>query len=151
MGCDIHAVIEVRDNTNKTWVGVTGQLGLGRNYEAFAALAGVRSSGNDDKKSKVIDDGVALGLPPDISQTAKYFVDGWGGDGHSHSHLPIREFCKRWLLCEDADKVADLIRQEIERVAGYSSDTAWVKEYERLFGYYMDDADDYRVVFWFDN
>jgi len=140
MGCDIHLLIEARDKEKNQWVGVSGQLGLGRNYEAFAALAGVRGDGPDPE-----------GTPEDISQTGEYYVRSWNSDGHSHSHLAIKEFCKRWMLVDEPDQVAELIRQEIERVAGYSSATAWVREYERLFGYYMDDSDEYRVVFWFDN
>ena len=32
------------------------------------------------------------GIPDDISELAKYDVDEYGGDGHSHSYLGITEF-----------------------------------------------------------
>ncbi len=139
MGCDIHLVLE-RKNGAK-WVAVNTfnshesaygrgwscPLARDRNYERFAALAGVRGTGPEPR-----------GLPADISETARLLADDWGGAGHSHSWLPIKDATKVFLDTEHRAPEPDSI------AAKYPS--------SHYFG--VDDeesAGDYRLVFWFDN
>ena len=93
MGADIHGVVE--RFWNDKWVafrmispfhGIYGKkpgefdvpLARSRNYERFAALAGVRGDGPPPK-----------GLPADASDTAKMLFEMEGD--HSPSWLPLRE------------------------------------------------------------
>lgn len=99
MGCDIHMVVERK--FGERWVGVhacpygwaevmppTGGFVSGRtywpvrsrNYDLFAALAGVRGDGPEPR-----------GLPDDASDLTVMEAEGWGDDGHSHSWLPLSE------------------------------------------------------------
>jgi hypothetical protein len=93
MGCDIHGVVErfwndkwVAFNTLSSIHGVYGRqpggfdipLARSRNYERFAALAGVRGDGPE-----------ARGLPEDASDTSKMLFDLIGD--HTPSWLPIEE------------------------------------------------------------
>jgi len=109
MGCDIHCYVEIR--TGNSWEKVgkifdhpwynpkeptrvdgdyewnakkTDSPYMGRNYELFGILAGVREP-----------DFVRLadprGLPRDVGMEVKRMSDGWGIDGHSHSYLTLRE------------------------------------------------------------
>jgi hypothetical protein len=148
MGCDIHFIIEKRFETSdgNRWIGVfdkyetprmrtdkepvekpEGFRAWGRDsvfgnrwYAFFAALAGVRGDGPEPN-----------GLPEDISELAQAIVDEYGEDGHSHSHLPYREFCHRYsVLTGEVFKDADI---------------------EYLSGLNDSEIDAYRVVFFFDN
>lgn len=78
MGCDIHGWIEKK--VDNKWVAVSELKDRNRNYGLFADLAGVRGDGPDAK-----------GLPSDVSETVKYWVDKWGPDAHDHSWLPLDE------------------------------------------------------------
>lgn len=146
MGCDIHLVLEKRHGDK--WVGVdtftsfqrqyaSGEpmdgfsmpIARSRNYERFAALAGVRGSGAE-----------ARGLPDDASDTTRLMSEEWGVDGHSHSWLPLTDAAKVWAATERYD-VSD-----------------FAKTYPESHYFNVDcsegsrnDAADYRVVFWFDN
>jgi hypothetical protein len=148
MGCDIHFVIEKKFD-NK-WIGVYAKsetpdampekeygvtpgdwvhqyrrrmVFCNRNYGFFALLAGVRGGA---------DDAVPLGVPEDMSELASVMVEQEGSDGHSHSHLPYRDFCERFALA-----TALAFTDE--------GSHSWVS------GCDGDDIDSYRVVFWFDN
>lgn len=150
MGCDIHYVIE-RKSPDHGWVGVCstdymlttdyGQLNKyepfsykSRNYRFFGLLAGVRSDGGPAPK----------GLPEDMSALAATCTKNWEGDGHSHSYCSLKEFVAAHI---DADleineRVAnklqniDLTREALKKLLWMDDDT---------------DADNYRVVYWFDN
>lgn len=139
MGCDIHMVLEVKDGERPGhWVAIdtfkghetrngwASPIAGSRNYERFAALAGVRGEGT-----------AARGLPTDISETARYLAHHWGVDGHSHSWLPLIEAAEIFLATEwpkrpGAEKYA----------AKYPC--------SHYFGV-EGDLDNYRLVFWFDN
>jgi hypothetical protein len=113
MGCDIHAVIE-RKSTHR-WL-CSGDPDIGRNYEMFAALAGVRNR-----------DGITPVAEPRGFPSFKDWVDGhsngerwmrfatwedqpcssivdkaetYGLDGHSHSWLTLAE-----IKAYDTDQV----------------------------------------------
>jgi hypothetical protein len=92
MGCDIHAVVEVNVETSwdpskysfKIWQ--AHEILVGRNYEIFAALAGVRRENDDQPR---IDD--PRGLPEDGSSMFHAYSEAWGIDGHSHSYVTLAE------------------------------------------------------------
>lgn len=138
MGCDIHLVLERKNDAGK-WVGVdtfnshasaygeshSVPVARSRNYERFAALAGVRGDGPEPR-----------GLPSDASDTTRLLAtDDWGADGHSHSHLPLGEAAKIFLQTEF---------KKPQRTSLAMTDPAY-----HYFG--VDPADGYRIVFWFDN
>ncbi len=103
MGCDIHMYVEYKIPGDK-WtadkhhkkidkdgycVSVTA---TGRNYDLFGLLASVRNNGPRNPKD----------LPKDVSPEIKAASDYWGGDGHSHSWLSLKEF-KKILFEEYSD------------------------------------------------
>jgi hypothetical protein len=138
MGCDIHMVLEKRINgkwvTTQTfdaiesWNGFASPIARNRNYERFARLAGVRGDGPEPR-----------GIPDDLSETGRYHVDVWSGDGHSHSWLPLKDAVK--------------VFAETEHKKHEPNSTATEYPTDYYFGVSDDDSemDDYRVVFWFDN
>ena len=129
MGCDIHTVIERKVTSpriNARWVAVAIEhdASRSRNYDRFAALAGVRGDGPEPR-----------GLPDDASDTALTLADDWGADGHSHSWLPLDEAAALYLATE-------------------FNPSEFVQKYpaSEFFGVERpDDTDEYRLVFWFDN
>lgn len=155
MGCDIHIVIECK--WGDRWVGLCTDQGYftgsykgeecgysypavgSRDYPFFARLAGVRGDGPEP-----------LGVPDDASDLTVMLVSGWEHDGHNFSHLPLKEFAKRW--CADDKAFASVTAAE--RLEG--SDRAYARLLNRAsmgtFDLYDDmDVEDFRVVFWFDN
>lgn len=129
MGCDIHGWIERK--TSSGWVAVNElkDKGRSRNYERFAKLAGVRGDGPEPR-----------GMPCDVSATAKYHIEQWDTDGHSHSWLPIAEAAPIFLATawqpEDFEKkypLSSFFDLEIGDIPSQGT------------------VDEYRLVFWFDN
>lgn len=136
MGCDIHMVLEQKIGEG-SWIGIhhfpyyrsSGGThhfpdAIGRNYRRFAAMAGVRGDGPEPR-----------GLPEDVSVLSQARSDHYGSDGHSHSWLPVREAAAIFLASE------------------YGEPDDYAKKYPtaHFFGVEPEDADDYRIVFWFDN
>lgn len=122
MGTDVHICLEKR--VGDKWVMVNrldGDAAI-RNYELFADLAGVRGSGPPPK-----------GLPDDLSESARLFVDEWAGDAHSHS----------WHALGDAVALFNAPRMFRKRLQFPA---------ETYFGV-PDEADlsAYRIVYFFDN
>ena len=108
MGCDIHLYVEKR--VNKKWVyasakdhGCNTQFGEqygydywydGRNYSLFSILANVRNGYGF--AGCVTGEGFMpisepRGLPKDVCLKIKKESAEWGGDGHSHSWLTLKE------------------------------------------------------------
>ena len=85
MGCDIHGWVECK--VGDKWVAVKPLKDDSRNYMRFSKLAGVRCY---DKQNDV----VPLGVPNDVSDTTKFYIDYWEGDGHSHSYMPLADAYK---------------------------------------------------------
>ncbi|MFA7143161.1 MAG: hypothetical protein WC175_04190 [Candidatus Dojkabacteria bacterium] len=111
MGCDIHLYterkIKVRlpDEQEKTvWMNSDNwfidewsysysdhprmcvkDVYYGRNYDLFTVLAGVRNYRDWDWFVE------PKGIPDDISEDVKNIIDRYGGDGHTHSYLTLRE------------------------------------------------------------
>jgi len=137
MGCDIHGTVEVRTGDGK-WV-MINELGWEatlRNYQRFAELAGVRGEGTRGLQPK--------GLPQNISESTAYHVDGWGVDGHSHSHMELDEALKIWVETEYNDFQDD----PDQRKKG-----AWFESSPEYYFFGIDRYTrdkEYRVVFWFD-
>ena len=149
MGCDIHIVIEQKYGSN--WIGIINSESIPygtldpdptmRNYQFFAALAGVRGDGPEPK-----------GIPEDASGLSRMYIEGRDKDGHSHSYMPLKDFISTWLSVHDdvlpivtKEKLrGDTYRAEYNKVVrGLSMNTIWTYESEKI--------DDIRVVFWFDN
>jgi hypothetical protein len=157
MGADIHMVLECRHEGK--WIGINDFSyttiratnlensssyvyfpARDRNYQRFAALAGVRGEGPEPR-----------GIPDDVSDLARMRIDSDGEDGHSHSWLPIVDAARIFEQTGDnpvAAKVAAKLQDEPAPRSAMS----------RYFGLsYLDEeggegpASDYRLVFWFDN
>lgn len=142
MGCDIHLCVERRIergwvcvniampihtwvNTESAFPGFCPNVATERNYDRFARLAGVRGPGP-----------LAKGMPPDASESVRYLIEvKWASDGHSHSWMSVREAAK--------------IFKETEYRKLDGSNAKYPEYY--YFGVESNSADDYRIVFWFDN
>ena len=124
MGCDIHIALEQK--VGDKWVMVNRLSGHAkeRHYKRFAALAGVRGDGPEPK-----------GIPADVSDSTKLFIDEWGADGHSHS----------WDTLPDA--------QRIYSTVFYADETPPKFPAYHYFDMYSDEPDltKYRIVYFFDN
>jgi hypothetical protein len=129
MGCDIHLYTEQRidgkwqsvdvwtkeDGEGHMHVAYEHKLYGDRNYSLFAILANVRN-GYGFAGVKTGDGFVPIseprGLPVDVSAQVKTSSDRWDGDGHSHSHLTLREIL-------DADWNQKTVRCGYVRAEGY--------------------------------
>lgn len=124
MGCDIHGWVEKK--VGEKWIAYKELNDTWRNYDRFAALAGVRGEGPKAK-----------GVPPDVSDTVKVLIAEWDADGHSHSYLPLNEafdVFKRTQFIRDVDYgLYDAFKIELDAMTPPES------------------IDLYRPVFWFDN
>jgi hypothetical protein len=142
MGCDIHIAVEeriaegwwtpvrlcgpikIRKNECSP-IGYAAPEIAGRNYNFFAALAGVRGDGPQPR-----------GLPEDINPATRHWLAKMGD--HTPSWLPIAEFCALYL------KHRRLTPGDTEDI-----------KYPASEFFYLDEADDnperFRVVFNFDS
>lgn len=139
MGCDIHIVLEKKDDGK--WVGVDSfrpaydprgewryPVAAIRNYNRFAALAGVRGEGPDPK-----------GFPEDASDLSYMSFHDWGSDAHSASWLELKAATDIFLA------------------TGYPLENAAHEQYRKkypadfYFGVDNYEMGDCRIVFWFDN
>ncbi len=151
MGCDIHVVIEKKFGDK--WIGLEElrprpyyrfdlelQKHIGpefsicrgreRNYDLFAALAGVRGDGPEPK-----------GLPDDASELSSAVLGG-DGDCHSHSWCTLDEYVENLLATVGSPAEIFLADKH----------PAVVDPYKYYFNMYAPDEDEeYRVVFAFDN
>lgn len=104
MGCDIHIYVEKKENgrwvSADTWKKdsdfnyVHPQVYEGRCYDLFAILADVRNGrGFAGVKTGEGFNPISepKGLPEDVSPEVLSASDGYGIDGHSHSHHTLRE------------------------------------------------------------
>lgn len=83
MGCDIHEMVEVKNEHN--WWNNAGHANLKRDYEMFAVLAGVRNSYN------LIPISEPKGKPKDSCSEFDAWLEHWNGDAHSTSWLTLNE------------------------------------------------------------
>ena len=151
MGCDIHMVLERK--IKGEWVGMhsfpylrgavhepktdkdayyyPGWIATDRNYSLFAAVAQVRSYGDEGMEPR--------GVLPDLSPLARFEVDGWGEDVHSHTWLTLHEATPLFLAHYGQD---DLLTDRRHYTCA-----------NLLGADYNEDKDllDYRLIIWFDN
>lgn len=87
MGCDIHAMIEVKGEYG--WINA-GDPQIGRWYELFSVLGNVRNSNH----LPYIQD--SRGKPEDCSIEFDAFLSWWGSDAHSTGWVSLEELinCK---------------------------------------------------------
>ena len=96
MGCDINALIQIRDLAtdgcadyqqaeSREWL-IFDWPWLERNYECFAAIAGVRAG-----MSAVEPLYQPRGLPWDAYEKPQGSLSNWSSELHSHSYLTLSE------------------------------------------------------------
>ena len=93
MGCDIHAVVERKGRYG--WL-CAGDPDIGRDYELFAVLAGVRNSYDLKPISE------PKGLPENVSRIFSAYAEHWNSDGHSASWVDLVEM-KGYDLSQEID------------------------------------------------
>jgi hypothetical protein len=163
MGCDIHVYREVRDkdgawqnmgHANKyfspRWEADSEDTSCtfrsrwvpqpGRDYGLFAAL-GMDSRGYSTDYLEMV------GLPDDISPDVADEAAAWAGDGHSHSHMTLKELDGLWE--KSGGKFYEPGKED-----GYEFDlghffVGWVDEFLRPWAWDGDDS--VRLVVWYDN
>ena len=86
MGCDIHLGIEYKTDLNSSWHSGASDLDVGRNYELFGYLAGVRESSIESLSDP-------RGWPKDPPYGIDYDKLDWVGE-HTPSWLLARELNK---------------------------------------------------------
>lgn len=162
MGADIHFVMEFKPKDTETWIGIYSDLYTPqlpntiskdtmfsnpnhvyslvgrRNYEFFAALAGVRGEGPEP-----------LGIPEDASDLTRYNIRQWEPDGHSHSYLSAHEFCR--LADEHYLQSALYTKTITYRLQGGTEKAYFPLLLLDLYPELELSEGEYRVVFWFDN
>lgn len=71
----------------------------GRNYYLFNILGGVRDYNDSVKQIAPL-----RGVPDDASDSYKFMVEQWHGDGHSHSYYTLEELLNvNWDLYETSN------------------------------------------------
>lgn len=133
----------------------------GRSYAFFSLLAGVRSNGDVEP----LDD--TRGLPHDVSDIVKAYSDYWKDDGHSHSWYAAKELFEakyemeadrpwfdssetlvneelKWAYNSLCSLCQEITRRMVDVFYIYSTSEAVIEERVR------ENADKFRVVFWFD-
>lgn len=85
MGCDIHAVLERKAKNSKHYWVSAGNPEIGRDYEMYALMAGVR---NEDELAPISE---PKGVPEDASSEFEALYDVWDADAHSASYLTLAE------------------------------------------------------------
>lgn len=142
MGCDIHAFIEVK--FGGAWH-YYGELKVGRDYELFERMAGVRGY----KSAAMLP---PRGLPEDAGAMTVFIKNDWGSDGHSHSWFSAVEmealdaWHKKRFLSHERPASVFTRQPETLYLFGNDIDSWWRWPRERPKG-----VEDIRLVFWFDN
>lgn len=121
MGCDIHIHVECKHGAH--WKRCNREIYEGRDYELFGILAGVRGSRTPISYPK--------GLPVDVTYDVKRLYDLWEWDTHSSSWLTFDEI---W------DSLSDCHNHSLQLIA---LDMLGAKREAQ--------AEDVRIVFWFDS
>lgn len=149
MGCDIHLVIETK--IKNKWVGVWHSGGpwyprfdtarkegpfetlKHRDYEFFGRIANVRGPGDLEP----------IGIPEDASDLSRAMLEEWAGDGHSESHMSLREFILHKL--KGINTAPETMRQAMD------GEDPVIKFLETEYYDVSEALEGSRVVFWFDN
>lgn len=103
MGCDIHGYVEVQKYDFGNWYDCINIRSIvGRNYDMFALLFGVRNS------ASFIPVAPDRGLPPLVSDRTKEDFESWGANAHSASWISYQEITRiNWS--EQGTQLADRI------------------------------------------
>lgn len=146
MGCDIHLFGERRvdgkwesvdewvteDFAGYIYTSVKRDARLydGRNYDLFAILANVRNGygfAGVLTGTGFIPISEPRGLPTDVSPEVKANSMDWGGDGHSHSWLTLRELLDYdWNQTTMKVGVVDVERYIGNREGPYDNYCGWI-------------------------
>jgi hypothetical protein len=151
MGCDIHLIVEARENENLTWYAHVINPYVGRPYELFSILAGVRGWHEESMTPR--------GLPGDVSGDTKQLYDkGEDGEGfnyfHSASHVNLDEF--EYCLNVASEKMHQGLIDEYEEMGRRKKPPKeeYFKLERALLNYLRSTQDkgiELRIVFWFDS
>lgn len=128
-----------------TFGGLLFHRARGRNYDFFAALAGVRGNGPE-----------AMGLPEDVSPLVREESDRWDSDGHSHSWYMAEHFVPIFMEHKMSEQErTELVAKKLEAKYHLDITATVLTEYLGLdLPYNKEGDEDYsgiRFVFWFDN
>lgn len=140
MGCDIHVHLEVKLEGSIQWQHMN-QPRIGRDYELFEMIAGVRGDGLG-----VV---VPTGVPMDASRMTAFDYGVWGSDAHSAGWLTwdeIREVEKRHKV--------HMKKHLLPHNCGFCSQLGYLFGDSVTTEYVEDLPDglqDVRLIFWFDN
>lgn len=145
---------------------VLGWLYDNRDYDVFAILADVRN-GRGFAGIKTGEGFVPISepkdLPIDVSEEVKKESDYWGGDGHSHSYLTLKELLtydwhgqttkKEGMVTkisyyEAARDFVDEVIPALKKLVHTSKQDSGFPFLEKLT---EEQTEDVRIVFWFDN
>lgn len=143
-----------------------------RNYTLFSILADVRNYSDNEPICE------PKGLPDDVSEVVKKQSNGWGDDGHSHSFFTMQELYEYYETHKTV-KHSGLVDQEGAKQIDSGKMPAWccqastdesliyrewesknvvfkdfIETLEKHFNYRFyrkENAENFRIVFWFDN
>lgn len=127
MGCDIHAYLQITPLNTSTSVGL-GEANLGRNYELFGLMAGVRCHDYTPEAD-------VRGLPDPIALDIKEEFDSRGEDAHTPSWLTTQELIR---VCRKLEKIQGRRHQKLRSLCGFMVDLERRELHPQL-------------VFWFDS
>lgn len=132
MGADIHVYIEYKDK-NGDWRNFGEFDMLGRNYDIFGLLAGVRGSFDPVISPK--------GLPKDRSSGVLAASEWWGSSSHTHSYLNTKEIKKVLKKLKKYSKKDEKLNEVRE----------YYKPMFKVLIKVLDVLGESRIVFWFDS
>jgi hypothetical protein len=112
----------------------------GRNYNLFSLLAGVRGDGPEAK-----------GLPGDVSDYLEEEADVYGSDGHSHSWSTPLELMEAYIASQQAYDEGAPLDKYIQMRVTEGAEMALEAFMRDMCSLDMDQGDEYRFVYWFDN
>lgn len=140
MGCDIHCYSEILFDNQWKQIGplaikynssenflTYGNTYVGRNYQLFGLLAGVRSHVNPILPIR--------DLPNNLSEEIKDEAKKWEGDAHTHHFYYLDE------LVESKEMFKKISREFISTI----------ENLEFICDKFKISQSDVRIVFWFDN
>jgi len=162
MGCDIHMYIEYRKKGREgEFASLGGRINPGRNYELFAAMAGVRTY---ERREVMFE---PRGLPPDAGYEATGDNELLAIDGEDDKNVCSRQTAERWVASGDSKWVREgkwvtvpdwhshswLTCAEYQTIIDAKTDSAEPKYRAILAAMKQLESDGYdaRIVFWFDN
>ena len=131
MGTDIHMHAEIK--IGEFWEHYS-ILEIGRDYDLFSKLAGVR--GNDYDIAIAPD----RGLPDDVSMVTAISRKTWGKDAHSCSYITSEEFMELF--------------KRVSNKHHFYKNFLFGNLYMDFFseaGIFPEELEDFRFVFWFDS